>query len=393
MATTDHGLIAALYQSATIADWTGFLTALRAETRAGCAILTLSAEPLRSDAAVTPLPFAATQVWAVSDGTLQAPDGFVTQPDQAPASHEVAPGLAHLFSAGGPVMAQGLRAGRTYDQDEVLSISGQTDGSLRAALTTRGIRYLRMIRIQLGVPGQAAHSLWLCIGRTTRDFDAVHGVILSTLAPHLETAAPIYRHADAAQRRGQWQAQALGATGLGWVAFGARGQVIDMDAGATGVLAQVVGLSLQRGARPICADPDLSAALIRAVAAAGAGAVVPLPLSQVPPVQILLEPIRADGAHARGGATVLGLLRGPAQALPDAAALLSDLFGLTRSEARLALALAQGASIAQAADDLGLTIETARSYTKLIYAKLGVPGQGALIRQVLNSVAGLRLTP
>jgi len=48
--------------------------------------------------------------------------------------------------------------------------------------------------------------------------------------------------------------------------------------------------------------------------------------------------------------------------------------------------MAQATSISDAADALGLTIETARNYSKKIYAKTGARGQAELVRIVLTSV-------
>lgn len=38
---------------------------------------------------------------------------------------------------------------------------------------------------------------------------------------------------------------------------------------------------------------------------------------------------------------------------------------------------------------MGLTLETARNYTKRIYSQLGLRGQGELVRYVLQSGASL----
>ncbi|MFD2136325.1 helix-turn-helix transcriptional regulator [Novosphingobium resinovorum] len=56
-------------------------------------------------------------------------------------------------------------------------------------------------------------------------------------------------------------------------------------------------------------------------------------------------------------------------------------------EAQLAIALNEGQSIAEAAENMGLTLETARNYSKRLYAKLGVRGQAELVRLVSDSVA------
>jgi DNA-binding NarL/FixJ family response regulator len=65
------------------------------------------------------------------------------------------------------------------------------------------------------------------------------------------------------------------------------------------------------------------------------------------------------------------------------------LTGLPRREAEFAVALARGASIAEAAAELGLTIETARNYSKQVYAKLGLRGQADLVRRFHESAASL----
>ncbi|WEK44129.1 MAG: hypothetical protein P0Y64_04685 [Candidatus Sphingomonas colombiensis] len=74
---------------------------------------------------------------------------------------------------------------------------------------------------------------------------------------------------------------------------------------------------------------------------------------------------------------------------PARLAALEALHGLTHSEARLAAALADGASIAEAGASIGLTIETARNYSKRIYAKTGVRGQSELVRLLCTGVTAL----
>ena len=66
--------------------------------------------------------------------------------------------------------------------------------------------------------------------------------------------------------------------------------------------------------------------------------------------------------------------------------MLVDLFGLLPSEARLANALANGASLAEAAEQMGLTIETVRNYSKKIFAKTGTRGQADLVRYNLMPI-------
>jgi DNA-binding CsgD family transcriptional regulator len=61
---------------------------------------------------------------------------------------------------------------------------------------------------------------------------------------------------------------------------------------------------------------------------------------------------------------------------------LRSAFALTRSEARFACAIADGASIAEVAAKHGITRETARTHLKRIFAKMDVGRQAELVAKV-----------
>jgi DNA-binding NarL/FixJ family response regulator len=68
----------------------------------------------------------------------------------------------------------------------------------------------------------------------------------------------------------------------------------------------------------------------------------------------------------------------------------SRLFDLTEAEARLALALSEGHRIEDAAERLGITISSARTYLKRVFSKTDVTRQAELVRLIL---AAPTLTP
>ena len=86
---------------------------------------------------------------------------------------------------------------------------------------------------------------------------------------------------------------------------------------------------------------------------------------------------------------MVAYIQGDNRSLADRHEQLAELFGLLPSEARFALALSRGLSIAEAAQSLGITLETARNYSKKVYAKMGARGQADLIRFILTSVLAL----
>ncbi len=58
---------------------------------------------------------------------------------------------------------------------------------------------------------------------------------------------------------------------------------------------------------------------------------------------------------------------------------LRDLFGLTRSEARLPVALFGGDSLSEAAQGQGIRLNTAKVHLASVFGRTGVNRQGALI--------------
>ena len=66
-----------------------------------------------------------------------------------------------------------------------------------------------------------------------------------------------------------------------------------------------------------------------------------------------------------------------------------QLFDLTPAEAALALLLANGLSLDEAAEQLNIRRNTARAHLRMIFSKTGVTRQTELVRTLLNSVISL----
>jgi DNA-binding CsgD family transcriptional regulator len=89
--------------------------------------------------------------------------------------------------------------------------------------------------------------------------------------------------------------------------------------------------------------------------------------------------LRGWARYAFTGARALVIFE---EARPSASAtfsLLRGVFGLTAAEARLATELFAGNSVARAADNLGITYETARSCLKAIFMKTDTHRQAELV--------------
>ncbi|MHC8491590.1 DNA-binding response regulator [Thalassospira sp. SM2505] len=100
--------------------------------------------------------------------------------------------------------------------------------------------------------------------------------------------------------------------------------------------------------------------------------------------------VRRIPKKAAGTATFMVILVDPAKQKPPAIDDLMDLFGLTRSEAKLTQKLAEGLALDQAAELVGISHSSARTYLKTIFSKTGVNRQPQLMKTVLSSIPSLR---
>jgi DNA-binding CsgD family transcriptional regulator len=95
------------------------------------------------------------------------------------------------------------------------------------------------------------------------------------------------------------------------------------------------------------------------------------------------------GGEARNFARAL-FIGDPKLSSGDPIQELGDAYGFTKGETRLAWLLAGGATLAEAASQLEITQNTARTVLKRILAKTGTNRQAALVRLLLSGPAQLR---
>ncbi len=157
-----------------------------------------------------------------------------------------------------------------------------------------------------------------------------------------------------------------------------------------------IGLSKERNLR--AARPADTEAMLLAVgnaAVAGGGdehaLFVERPSGQRPLI-VLVQPFHDGAAAASGDGRVAVFVTDPDRALSVSPAVLSGLFGLTRSEGKLLAALVTSGKLEEAAEENGLTLSTARTYLKQIYSKTSTGRQGELIQMVLLSPAVIKPT-
>jgi len=232
---------------------------------------------------------------------------------------------------------------------------------------------------------------WLAILSEDDDFSSGDGALLSALAPHLSIAFRNYAAVEHDRLQREVADWALGRLGRGWLALTDSGRVVAADDLAEKIFR--AGDQLRRSAekRLLAVSPAAHQRLMEAIEAvasqprAGPRAVR---ISEDPRLELLIAPIEADELGGPIiGASLAVHIQVPPPAAADPAAALGELFDLSPAMARFAWVLARSGGIAEAAAQLGIRVETARSYSKALYAKLGVSGQAELGRRILTSAA------
>ncbi|WP_161594540.1 helix-turn-helix transcriptional regulator [Marimonas lutisalis] len=105
-----------------------------------------------------------------------------------------------------------------------------------------------------------------------------------------------------------------------------------------------------------------------------------------PAMIIDVIPLRFGSSHGAQGPLSLVIITDPAASVDDTSAVLSQIWGLTPTEAKLSLALANGESLAAFSARLNMSIGTARWHLKNAEGKLGVSSIAALTAMVQGAL-------
>jgi DNA-binding CsgD family transcriptional regulator len=90
-------------------------------------------------------------------------------------------------------------------------------------------------------------------------------------------------------------------------------------------------------------------------------------------------PIRSDARTALGEAALIVILIDPEDCAEPSYAILEQVFGLTKTEARVATRLMCGQSLQGVADETGVSAGTVRSHIKSVFAKTNTNRQAQLV--------------
>lgn len=109
------------------------------------------------------------------------------------------------------------------------------------------------------------------------------------------------------------------------------------------------------------------------------------------PLSVMVTPLHGTPHRAPPGVAVLALfVSDPEMARISGPKALEALYSLTHSEVEIVRLLSMGMSLEEAAAERGVSMNTARSHVKHMFAKVGVSRQGELVRMILSGLGPIR---
>ncbi|MFM7377134.1 MAG: LuxR family transcriptional regulator [Erythrobacter sp.] len=283
-----------------------------------------------------------------------------------------------------------LRAGRVYALEELLDHDDPARREQqRASPAAQGIGFARAMRMA----GDGAGEAFVLLLREREDFTASAAALLSSAAPYLRAGLRAGAVLAEERRARSIAEAALARLGIGQVALDASARVIHADPLAERHLEFV---AVPGARRRLLLPPAAAERLERACAAFAAAEDRPPPdpvvITSEDRAPLLLRPApRLPGGPFPGcQPAAIAALRLPMREDERlGAGVLRALYQLSPREAALAEKLSRGEMIVEAGRDLHLTTETARNYSKRIYARTGSRGAPDLVRMVLCGLAPL----
>jgi len=243
--------------------------------------------------------------------------------------------------------------------------------------------------------------LRLTRGRQAGNFTVSEKRFVEHLVPHFDIAMRTHAALDVTKMERAIYADAMDHLTLATVILDASGHVIHMNALARDILHRQDGILLANDTLALTHPADaqrLRDAIGRAIAVGRAAkpGIVEVLRARRPSgaghYGMMIRPaagsVEADEPSVSPAVAVFISVEEGAQT-PAPVETIRKLFELTHKEAQLALCLANGRSLQEAAVDLGITLNTARAHLRSTFSKTGIDRQARLVRAILRSVAQL----
>lgn len=225
-------------------------------------------------------------------------------------------------------------------------------------------------------------------------FTADDKALLATLVPHIKQAMTLAAHVNRKESERELYEEALDRLKIGVVVLDETGQLLRANPTACCILSNADGLRLVDRRLEGCSNGD-TRELQRLISGTQAdpASVHAISLTRPSGRRKLGAVVRAiplvEESEGRARPAWAVFLRDPDAHTSAPRDILRQLFDFTPAESALAIKLADGLSLDECAEKLGIRRNTARAHLRSIFVKSGVSRQTELVRVLLNGVIGL----
>lgn len=283
-----------------------------------------------------------------------------------------------------------MEAFRPYQVEEfVADGAALTHPFIKDFLRPLGMERLLICRVKTPAGLQA----WLSVTRSSTGFSSAEQIGLADASRQFALALDVFGRLKSAEDDRDAYARFVHARAAGMARLDQGGKVLHVDAKAGAWLEESRVIRLEAN-RLCAADPAdqarLEASLGRLLGGRSEEEFLVLGPTANESLEILLfsvsEPF--EPAWMNAPRAIAYICKNGQQDMPSPQRLRIT-FGLTLREAALALLLARGLTLGQAAQELGVTEQTSRAYLKQVFQKTGVNRQADLVRQVFGSIGAI----
>ena len=280
----------------------------------------------------------------------------------------------------------GLPEGKVLAFDDFVSEEA-LNPSFRAYLEGAGTGQILGIDLRTAAGSEA--RVRITRDRSKPQFDETERGLLAALVPHLRVALALFARIEAsAVEQGVYRA-AIERMAMATFILDANGSLLRSNEVADQFLAGDTAVRLRDGKLFLSAREAAKrlAQLLAAPPAAGESTRFRITPDQGGPELAAIARGMPFPSYGDNGPVLALFVVDPGRATAITPDVLRDIFQFTRAEASLAAELARGTALVDAARQLGIAHNTARSHLRAIFAKTGARRQSQLV-QLIRASAG-----
>lgn len=281
-----------------------------------------------------------------------------------------------------PIDYDGLAPGRVHIHRELMDVQARDRDFYEDYLARYGMAHAMVVKL-VSDHGQPA---WLTCARTAAQgaFAAAEMAYLERVAAHVEQALRHFDHLasqalnKAIVRRRNPHNQVV------TLLLDDQMRLLNGDEDQMAALAESGLFLLSADHQLSGATPRIQQALLRAARRVRGGKVGTAPVwRQGEALHVTIGALQGEPIAAGRLKAAFAIRIREADRLTIDAGEVAAQLGVSPAEGRLAALLGEGRTIAEAAAAMGVSLETARTYSKRIYAKTSLRGQADLVRELI----------